>query len=65
MTSYTTTFGVTRRCHKCNVSKPTAGGRTWPGGRIWLCKECMAKRLHKAKVMQNTNPLDRAREAKA
>lgn len=42
--TYTNTFAVKRRCHKCKTSKPTAGGRTYPGGRVWICRDCQAKR---------------------
>lgn len=43
--TYTAYFAVKRRCHRCNVSKPTAGGKTYPGGRTWVCRECLHKQF--------------------
>lgn len=42
-TSYTTTFAVKRRCKRCQVSKPIAGGKTFPGGKVWVCASCRQK----------------------
>ena len=42
-TAYTHLFGVKRRCKRCNTSKPTAGGKTYPGGRVWVCADCRRK----------------------
>ena len=41
--AYTALYAVKRRCKRCNVSKPTAGGKTFPGGRVWVCADCRRK----------------------
>lgn len=34
------TFPVRRRCHKCGEHKGMTGGKTFPGGKRWHCKDC-------------------------
>ena len=44
MSSYSRAFAVKRRCHGCNHSLPTTGGRLCPVRRVWLCKDCRPKK---------------------
>ena len=41
--TYTRLFAIKRRCKRCNTSKPTAGGKTYHGGRVWVCATCRNK----------------------
>lgn len=38
--SYSVSGAYRRKCSKCGDHKPMAGGKTYPGGKVWRCAEC-------------------------
>jgi len=36
-------YDMKRTCKRCHHKRSTAGGKTFPGGSVWLCAACRAK----------------------